>query len=317
MDTLVWLADRGGEEARAPIERGHYFYHWRPNRLIEEPKPSLKELQRRVLFLIVDHVPPHDAAHGFVAGRSVSSHAAIHCDRDLVMRVDLRSFFPSIRASRIHALFRTVGYPRGIARMLTALTTHRTPPSVFHALPRPSTADEARARYSSRQRHVTPHLPVGAPTSPALANLAAFRLDVRLSALAKSAGARYSRYADDLTFSANGMNRPAADRFFSLVCQIVHEEELAVQAKKTRFMRRSVRQRVTGVVVNAHPNPPRTEVDALRALLHNCARFGPESQNREGHPDFHAHLRGRIAWMSSLNSARGARLDALFARIRW
>jgi len=59
----------------------------------------------------------------------------------------------------------------------------------------------------------------------------------------------------------------------------------------------------------------RAERDALRALLHNCRLHGPESQNRNGHNDFRAHLLGRIAWVTSVDSAQGARLRAQFDHI--
>ena len=82
-------------------------------------------------------------------------------------------------------------------------------------------------------------------------------------------------------------------------------------------MRRGVRQRLTGIVVNAHPNLPRPHYDRLKALLYNCARFGPDSQNRGGHRDFRARLAGQVGYVESLNPARGARLRALFDRIDW
>jgi hypothetical protein len=85
----------------------------------------------------------------------------------------------------------------------------------------------------------------------------------------------------------------------------------------TRVLRRGVRQRVAGVVVNARLNVGRAEYDALKAILFNCVRFGPEDQNRSGHADFRAHLAGRVAYVASLNPERGARLRELFDRIEW
>lgn len=78
----------------------------------------------------------------------------------------------------------------------------------------------------------------------------------------------------------------------------------------------SVRQSVTGIVVNAHPNVARTEYDALKAILHNCAHHGPESQRR-GRGEFRDHLAGRIAWVSALNASRGEKLRDAFERISW
>jgi len=74
---------------------------------------------------------------------------------------------------------------------------------------------------------------------------------------------------------------------------------------------------VTGIVVNERPNATRREFDRLKATLHNCAEHGAASQNRAGHPDFRAHLLGRIGWVGSLNPERGARLRGEFDRIRW
>ncbi len=101
------------------------------------------------------------------------------------------------------------------------------------------------------------------------------------------------------------------------VTEIAAEEGFRVRPDKTRVLPRHHRQRVTGLVVNERPAAPRAEYDALRALLHNCARSGPDAQNRAGHPAFRDHLLGRIAWVSTGSPARAARLRALFDAIRW
>lgn len=72
-----------------------------------------------------------------------------------------------------------------------------------------------------------------------------------------------------------------------------------------------------GVVVNVRPNVLRSEYDELKAILHNAARDGPDSQNRARLPDFHAHLRGRISWVASLNPSRGEKLRRRFDEISW
>ena len=82
-------------------------------------------------------------------------------------------------------------------------------------------------------------------------------------------------------------------------------------------MRRGTRQHLAGVVVNIHPNLARTEFDVLKAVLTNCVRHGPGSQNRKGHEDFRAHLAGRVAHAGMLNAARGAKLKGIFDRIAW
>ena len=140
-------------------------------------------------------------------GRSVHTHAAVHAGAGLVLRLDLRDFFASVPAARVFGVLATLGYPAPVARALTGLATNRAPVAVLAAMdpaPRPGLV---AARYALERRLAAPHLPQGAPTSPALANLAAFSLDRRLTGLAAAFGLAYSRYADDLTFSGPGAGR--------------------------------------------------------------------------------------------------------------
>jgi hypothetical protein len=173
------------------------------------------------------------------------------------------------------------------------------------------------ARFHLGRRLATPHLPQGAPTSPALANLAAFGLDRRLTGLARSMGLAYSRYADDLTFSGSGRLRLERRRVEALVAAIAAEEGFAVNGDKTALRTRGSRQIVCGIVVNQRPNVPRAEYDRLRALLHNAARDGAGAQNRDRMPDLEAHVRGRIAWVSALNPGRGEKLARMFETVDW
>jgi hypothetical protein len=317
---LAWFADCQGREAAAPEgPLRHYTYRWLRSRsgklrLLERPKARLKALQRRVLHEILDHIPPHEAAHGFRRGRSLLGFVAPHRAQRIVLRLDLRDFFPSIPASRVHALFRTAGYPAEVARLLTGLATNAVPWEVLRAAP--CAADVPPVARSLHLRH-GPHLPQGAPTSPALANLCAHRLDCRLTALARAAGGCYTRYADDLAFSGGPELERSARRFQVAVCRIALEEGFEVNTRKTRFMRQAVRQQLAGVVVNERPNLARSEYDRLKAILTNCVRHGPAAQNRAGHADFRAHLAGRVAHAAWLNPTRGRRLQELFARIVW
>ena len=82
-------------------------------------------------------------------------------------------------------------------------------------------------------------------------------------------------------------------------------------------MPRAGRQHLTGLVVNDRPRVSRAEVDRLRAILHNCARHGPSTQNRDGHPSYAEHLRGRIAWVAQHDRARGTRLLAAWEAVDW
>ncbi len=233
------------------------------------------------------------------------------------MRLDLEDFFASVAASRVYGIFRAAGYPEPVAHTLTALTTNALPVEEWASVARPRDSSLIGAHDRLGRRLATPHLPQGAPTSPALANLASFTLDRRLAALADTNGATYSRYADDLTFSGPRSLLRAAGWFRAMVAGLAREEGFMVNERKSALMTRAGRQRVCGVVVNEHPNVARAEYDELKAILHNAVRSGPSAQNRGGVADFRAHLLGRIAWVESLNPGRGERLRARFARIDW
>jgi hypothetical protein len=263
---------------------------------------------------ILHQIPVHPAAHGFCPGRSIVTNASMHCAKQIVLRFDLADFFPSVSATRVFHTFRTFGYPERVARLLTGLCTNCVPYDVWQSRPDSSSTESdhlSRAQLASR------HLPQGAPTSPAIANLAAFRLDRRLSKLADCVGAEYTRYADDLTFSGNEEFGRRIKRIIELVNRIVEEEGFRLNQRKTRIMRRGQRQCVTGVVVNTNLNTTRPSFDRLKAILVNCIRQGPASQNREGRGDFRAHLSGRIAHMASINPIRTRKLWILFDRIAW
>lgn len=317
---LRWYADVAGRNRHHPPGPLRTYRHrWiaKPggrSRLLEIPQTGLKLLQRKILAEVLNAIPPHPAAHGFRPGRSIVTNAAPHCGKQVVLRFDLRDFFPSIPASRIASIFRTFGYPERVARLLAGLCTTRLPSDVWNARPNPS---QDSTDCAAGRRLANRHLPQGAPTSPALANLSAFRLDGRLAKLAARVGADYTRYADDLAFSGDDSLSRRARRFAGKVAAIVAEEGFALNYRKTRIMRRSERQHVAGVVVNVRPNVPRKDFDELKAILTNCVRTGAESQNREKRSDFRAFLAGRISHLSAINPTRGRKLQTIFDRIVW
>ena len=317
---LEWFADLRGFEAK-PRRETLRHYRYRPVakrfgkiRLIEAPKPRLKLLQQQIHSFLLSEIPTHDAAHGFCRGRSIRTFAAPHVDQQVVLKIDLADFFPSISLARVQALFRAVGYPEAVADVLAGLCSNVTPDDAWDRATLTGQAAELRR---VRRLYAGPHLPQGAPTSPALANLCAYRLDCRLVGLARSAGASYTRYADDLAFSGDVEFAKVVKRFQVHVCATVMEEGFAVHHRKTRIMRRGVRQSLAGLVVNKRLNLARCDVDRLKATLTNCARHGPATQNRDSHDDFRAHLCGRVAFVESIHPGQGAKLRALLEQIDW
>jgi hypothetical protein len=319
---LDWFADVRGLNGEVAIPALlHYAFKWLPkrrggHRLLEAPKTRLKALQRRILQDILRQVPIHDAAHGFVSGRSALTCARVHESRNVVLRMDLEDYFPSIGAARVYRLFRSVGYPEAIAQVLTGLCTLKVSARVLGTMPCLSFVEQydphalaTRVRIRHRLRHR--HLAQGAPTSPALANLASYRFDARLAGAAKAVGATYTRYADDLAFSGDTDFGREAQRFEVLVAAIALEEGFVVNHHKTRVMRQSQRQHLLGLVTNQQPNVPRRTRELLEAILTNAARHGLASQNRGANPRFLESLRGQVAWVAQANPDHAQKLRNL------
>ncbi|MCG3181034.1 MAG: hypothetical protein BIFFINMI_03402 [Phycisphaerae bacterium] len=250
-------------------------------RTLHVPPPPLKFIQRRILKRILGRVDLAPCVKGFRRGYSIRGNAWPHVGKDVVLNLDLRDFFPTITAARVFGMFKSLGLDKPTADVLTRLTTCQG------------------------------RLPQGAPTSPAISNIICRKLDRRLEGLARSAGAAYTRYADDLTFSG-----PAGiQSILPLVRRIIGEEGFAVAPEKLRVTRRCRRQQVTGLVVNEKVAVPRQERRRLRAIVHNCVRDGIGSQSR-GDPIFLLRLIGRIEFLRMIDRERGEALLAELAQAR-
>lgn len=261
-------------------------------RRISAPRHALKTIQQTLLREILARLPVHDACHGFVPGRSTVSNAEPHQNARVVIKMDLLDFFPSIHYRRVAGLFEHYGYGHDVAHILAGLTTHR------------AKLDDGRVVWPGV-------MPQGAPTSPAIANLVCRRLDMRLAGLASRVGARYTRYADDLTFSFaddSGLTG-GVGRFCWWVEQICQQEGFVENTGKRRVLRRGNQQRVTGVVVNSGLSVPRKARRRFRAILANCRKHGVASQAR-GRDDFPDYLRGYAAYIKMVQPELGARMIA-------
>ena len=230
-------------------------------RMLLVPDDATKALQRRLLRRVLARIPVHAAAHGFERGRSIVSNAAPHTGRAVVVRMDVIDFFGTTSVRRVRRLFRVLGWDAETAELLTRLTT----------------SDGG--------------LPTGAPTSPRLANLVNVLLDARLAALAEALGARYTRYADDLTFSFERDDHAALADLLGATRRIApaHGYELHVE-RKLQIRRRHHRQTVTGLVVNERVALPRHRRRWLRAVEHHLYS-GREATLVEGAADRLAGVR--------------------------
>ena len=287
---LAWLSHKSRRPS-AGAPRGHAFdslyhvytlpKHAGGHRTITAPAPRLKRLQRRLMGSLFATIPVHDAATGFRAGQSVVTNATPHVGQRLVVNVDIASFFDTTRYELI------VGACRQVAGGILS-------PRAYLLL-----AD--LCAYNG-------HLPTGAPTSPALANIILRPVDRPLAIAASRHNIAYSRYADDLTFSG-GDNVP---RILPFVERLLAELGYRLDADKTNLFRRGRRQIVTGLVVNEKPNLPRRVRRRLRAAVHLRARGGtPHWHGREMSD---AVLTGRLAQLNTVQPEEFRALRASLER---
>ena len=269
-------------------------------REIWAPMPKLKAAQTWILRHIAERLTTHGAAHGFIPGRSIYTNALEHCDASVVVSLDLADFFPTFTFKRVKGIFRQAGYMDGVATLLALLCTEA---------PREMVELDGQRYYIALGDRC---LPQGSPASPALTNAACLRLDRRLTGFADRHGWRYTRYADDLTFSLPKTRDPDAPDITSMVKQllgvvhgVVESEGLQIRSDKTHVMQPGGQQRVTGLVVNGSgaPRTPRELRRRVRAMIHNLKQ-GKELHSGE---TVH-HLTGLIAYIHMTDPQRGRSL---------
>lgn len=277
--------------------RGEYYKHFTipkrsgAPRRISAPVASLKHVQRGLLDDVFSAHALHDNAHGFRDGRSIVSNARAHVGSEVLVNIDLEDFFPSITRPRVLGLVRALGYSDDVAWLIACLCTEPSPGS-------------ARERV----------LPQGAPTSPILTNLLCRRLDARLTGLSEALGWRYTRYADDMSFSApTHAEARHLGRILGESAKIVRQEGFSLNPKKTSIQRRGQHQEVTGLCVNEKVSVPRATLKRFRALLHKARTGGLQGlwwKHGEA-PDMLASMYGFANFVAMVNEPRGMKLRAL------
>lgn len=266
-------------------------------RPIWAPLPRLKEAQRWVLHNIVERLPVHGAAQGFLAGRSIATNAAVHTNAKIVLKMDVKEFFPTVTWRRVKGVFRRAGYRDRIATLLALLCTEA---------PREIVELDGTTYFVSLGPRC---LPQGAPTSPALTNALCLRLDRRLTGLAAKLGWRYTRYADDLTFSlpVSHGGPPKLGALLGCVKRVVEAEGFTVKTEKTRIHRSGGRQAVTGLIVNGDGSPrvSRKLKREIRAAVHNLKAGKPMKEGETV-----ARLIGYAAFIYMTDATLGKKLLA-------
>lgn len=273
-------------------------------RTISAPMPRLKAAQYWILHNILAKVPMHEAAHGFRPGHSIVSNAQPHVRSDVVINLDLQNFFSTITYRRVKGLFKALGYSEATATVFALLCTE--PDITALELDRTSYFMAQSERY----------VPQGAPTSPVITNLLCRKLDQSLTTMATKLGFRYTRYADDLTFSASGESTQQVNTLVKRVAFLVHQEGFIIHPDKTRVLRKGRQQEVTGIVVNDSLGVDRKELKRFRATLYQIERDGLENKHWGYAQDLLASLSGFANFVCMVDPAKGAAFQEQVRRIR-
>ncbi|MBW8686931.1 reverse transcriptase family protein [Chitinophaga rhizophila] len=264
-------------------------------RLISAPMPQLKAAQYWILENILYKVKHSDAAHGFVPGKSIVTNAANHVGQDIVINIDLRDFFPTVAYNRVKGMFCNLGYSEQVSTILGLLCTE---PEM-----EPVNLDGKDYHVATSARH----LPQGAPCSPAITNIICYKLDRRFEGLARRFNYTYTRYADDMTFSAKEAAANDAGKLIWGVKQVVKEEGFVVHPDKLKVMRKGDKREVTGVVVNEKLSIDRETLRKFRALLHQISVSGIEGK-QWGKGNIVSSIEGYINYVQMVKPEAGQQL---------
>lgn len=231
------------------------------DRTINAPIKGLKSILRSLNFVLQCVYEPHEAATGFVIGKSIVDNAKKHVGHHYVLNMDLTDFFHSFDRKWVKYGFSYEPFnlngskeKEEIAFLLASLCTH------------PFEIDGEKKTV----------LPQGSPTSPTLTNILCNKLDRRLTGLANRFGVTYTRYADDITFSSpHNIYRDEA--FNKELKRIIEEDQkLVINPKKTRLQKAGYSQEVTGLIVNDKVNVRRRYVKQIRMWLYYWEKYGYE-----------------------------------------
>ena len=248
-------------------------------RVLTVPDEVLKHIQRRIVQVLLVHMPvsPHATAYRY--GGSVVRNAAPHTGKRFVLKLDILHFFDSVLYSAVkEAAFPATIFSEPVRILLTMLCYYKDA------------------------------LPQGAPSSPAIANLVLREFDDAVGAWCAGRGIAYTRYCDDLTFSS----QQSLDGATEFVKQELRKRGFFLRREKTHLLRDSQRQTVTGLVVNHGVRLPADRRRALRQTLYFCRKFGVESHlahlgSDKSPEEYLRELMGRTAfWMQAEPNFREA-----------
>lgn len=274
------------------------------------PTPALKFIQRQLADILIRHQGFRPCVHGYVRARSIKSNAMVHRGKRIVVNIDLKDFFGTINFGRVRGIFlkQPFNFNDVVATTLAQICCH----------------DGV--------------LPQGSPASPVISNYICRKLDAELQTFAAAHKIRYSRYADDMTFSTNLKCLPSEfgeikDNQFLLskdLRSIIENNGFVINESKTRYAFRNNRQNVTGLTVNEKVNVPRKYIKRIRAMLHAWEKYGIENATKEHlerfnykhkQPDypelsFKNELTGMIGYVCYIKGKNNSVYNTLYNRIQ-
>lgn len=283
-------------------------------RRIMSPYSELRDVQTWIKENILDKIELPNCVKAFVKGRNIMENAKMHEGRKYILKVDITNFFESIGVRQVYVAFRKMGYDRSVAAWLANLCTAKIEDYKYEQL---EDQEEIQKLFNDLYHKSEPFLVQGAPTSPGLANIICNRMDKRMMGLANKHGFTYSRYADDITFSADNKDRLPK---VSMIRKIVETEGFHLNEEKIELLHEGNRQIVTGLLVDNHVRVPGRYKKDIKRHIHFCLKYG-------GREHFHRiapgkafgkeWLAGRIRYIHSVEPETAKKLWAEFERIDW
>lgn len=283
-------------------------------RRIMSPYSELRDVQTWIKENILDKIELPNCVKAFVKGRNIMENAKMHEGRKYILKVDITNFFESIGVRQVYVAFRKMGYDRSVAAWLANLCTAKIEDYKYEQL---EDQEEIQKLFNDLYHKSEPFLVQGAPTSPGLANIICNRMDKRMMGLANKHGFTYSRYADDMTFSADKKDRLPK---VSMIRKIVETEGFHLNEEKIELLHEGNRQIVTGLLVDNHVRVPGRYKKDIKRHIHFCLKYG-------GREHFHRiapgkafgkeWLAGRIRYIHSVEPETAKKLWAEFERIDW
>lgn len=238
-------------------------------RTIHAPVRGLKALQKTLSIILQCVYEPHKAAMGFVSGRSIVDNAKLHVGNNYVYNIDLKDFFQSIDQARVWKTLQLKPFNLDIENRLKIANIIAALCCTEMEVERKDSTD----KWQIIKRNV---LPQGAPTSPVLTNIVCQKLDFLLSGVAKRFNLKYSRYADDITFSSMHNVYQQDGEFLKELNRIISEQRFHIKESKTRLQKDGYRKEVTGLLVNEKVNVQQRYIKQLRMWLYYWERYGYE-----------------------------------------